>query len=430
MNKIFNQIGKNLLLVKLFIRELNKERRKIIMTVAGIAWGTLTIILLLSFGQGLTTQMMRSRKGLGVNIVILYAGQTGEEFQGLPQGRDISFREADCDLLKSRIPDIDRIAGEYDSYGTVYKYKNKVVNERVRGVSSIGYKNMRTHFPQEGGRFINNPDLINRRRVIFLGHDLKNRLMGDEDAIGKTIMVDDLPFKVIGVMQDKMQMGMYGGPDANVGVIPATTFKTVYGNEYLSRIIYQVNKIDRSDYVNNMVKATLGSKYRFSPDDKSALHFWDTISNQKIMRKVFVGINFFMGLIGALTLVIAGVGVANIMFITVKKRTREIGIKRAIGGKTKLIKLQFIMEALLIDLTGGLLGGGLAYVIVLGINSLSGGGKGFAEGMALQILGHPEFSWNVALITAAILGFVGLMAGYFPARRAAAVDPIEALHYE
>ena len=430
MNKFFNRIGKNLLLSKLFMRELAKERRKILMTIAGIAWGTLTIILLLSFGEVLANQMLKSFRGLGVNIVILYGGQTGREYQGLPQGRRISFREADCKLLESRIPYIDRIAGEYDGYGTVFKYKDKVVNERVRGVSSIGYEHMRSHFPQKGGRFINNLDLQQRRRVIFLGNELKQKLMGDVEAEGKTVYIDDLPFKVIGVMQDKMQSGMYGGPDSHVGVMPATTFKTIYGNEYLSRIIYQVNEIDKSDYVNNLVKRTLGSKYRFHTDDKSALFFWDTIRNKKTMVKVFTGINIFMGLIGALTLVIASVGVANIMFITVKKRTREIGIKRAIGGKRSLIKFQFIMEALLIDLSGGLIGGSLAYLIIFLINKFSGSGQGFGEGMAMEMLAHPNFSWTVAITTAGILSIVGLLSGYFPARRAAAVDPIEALHYE
>mgnify|MGYP006277972811 CR=1 FL=1 len=430
MNKFFNKISKNLLLSRLFLRELQKERRKIFMTIAGIAWGTLTIILLLSFGDGLANQMLKSQKGLGVNIVILYPGQTGQQYQGLPQGRRISFREEDCTLLKNRIPYIDRIAGEYDSYGTIYKYKDKVVTEKVRGVSSVGYQEMRTHYPQKGGRFINKLDLEQRKRVIFLGNDLKEKLMGGADAVGETILVDDLPFKVIGVMQDKMQMGMYGGPDSYAAVIPASTFKTIYGNIYLSRIIYQVNEIDRSEYVNTMVSQTLGSKYRFHPDDKSALHFWDTIKNMKVSRKVFTGITIFMGLIGALTLVIASVGVANIMFITVKKRTREIGIKRAIGGKKGLIKFQFILEALLIDLTGGFIGGSLAYLIVFLINNLVGEGDGFGEGMAIYMLSSPNFSWTVALTTASILGIVGLLSGYFPARRAAAIDPIEALHYE
>jgi putative ABC transport system permease protein len=430
MRKKINNFLKNLLLVKLYIRELKKERKKIFLTIAGIAWGTLTIILLLSFGQGLTTQMSRGQKGLGNNIVILYGGQSSIEYKGLPQGRRIRLLEEDTELLKNSIPEIDRIAGEYDGWNITYKYGEKVVNERARGVSSIGYEDMRSHFPQQGGRFINPNDIKYRRRVIFLGNDLKEKLMGNKKAIGETVFLNNIPFKIIGVMQKKMQMGMYGGPDADVGVMPATTFKGIFGDIYVDRIIYQVNELDKSEFVNQQVRRVLGRKKQFHPDDNSALHYWDTIKNSKMMGKVFTGINIFLGVIGAMTLIIASVGVANIMFITVKKRTKEIGIKRAIGGKKILIQTQFVIEALLIDLTGGFIGGFIAYLIIRAVQNIPKDGADFGKNMALQILGNPEFSWVVAINTAVVLGVVGLMSGFFPARRAAAIDPIKALHYE
>jgi putative ABC transport system permease protein len=430
MRKKINNFLKNLLLVKLYIRELKKERKKIFLTIAGIAWGTLTIILLLSFGQGLTTQMNRGQKGLGNNIVILYGGQSSIEYKGLPQGRRIRLLEEDTELLKNSIPEIDRIAGEYDGWNITYKYGEKVVNERARGVSSIGYEDMRSHFPQQGGRFINPNDIKYRRRVIFLGNDLKEKLMGNKKAIGETVFLNNIPFKIIGVMQKKMQMGMYGGPDADVGVMPATTFKGIFGDIYVDRIIYQVNELDKSEFVNQQVRRVLGRKKQFHPDDNSALHYWDTIKNSKMMEKVFTGINIFLGVIGAMTLIIASVGVANIMFITVKKRTKEIGIKRAIGGKKILIQTQFVIEALLIDLTGGFIGGFIAYLIIRAVQNIPKDGADFGKNMALQILGNPEFSWVVAINTAVVLGVVGLMSGFFPARRAAAIDPIKALHYE
>ncbi|MDA3871850.1 MAG: ABC transporter permease [Candidatus Marinimicrobia bacterium] len=430
MRKKINNFLKNLLLVKLYIRELKKERKKIFLTIAGIAWGTLTIILLLSFGQGLTTQMSRGQKGLGNNIVILYGGQSSIEYKGLPQGRRIRLLEEDTELLKNSIPEIDRIAGEYDGWNITYKYGEKVVNERARGVSSIGYEDMRSHFPQQGGRFINPNDIKYRRRVIFLGNDLKEKLMGNKKAIGETVFLNNIPFKIIGVMQKKMQMGMYGGPDADVGVMPATTFKGIFGDIYVDRIIYQVNELDKSEFVNQQVRRVLGRKKQFHPDDNSALHYWDTIKNSKMMEKVFTGINIFLGVIGAMTLIIASVGVANIMFITVKKRTKEIGIKRAIGGKKILIQTQFVIEALLIDLTGGFIGGFIAYLIIRAVQNIPKDGADFGKNMALQILGNPEFSWVVAINTAVVLGVVGLMSGFFPARRAAAIDPIKALHYE
>ena len=430
MAEKINSIVKNLLLVRLFVRELKKERRKIFLTIAGIAWGTLTIILLLSFGQGLSTQMLRGQKGLGDNIVILYGGQTSIEYKGLPQGRRIRLLEDDCDLLKNSIPEIDRIAGEYDKWGITYKYGETVVNERVRGVSSIGYEDMRSQFPQPGGRFINENDLELRRRVIFMGNDLKKNLMGDIDAVGKTVFLNNIPFTVIGVMQKKMQMGMYGGPDANAAVMPASTFRGIFSNIYVNRIIYQVNQIDRSEYVNQQVRRVLARKYHYHPDDNNALNYWDVIKNSQQTKKAFTGITIFLGVIGAMTLIIASIGVANIMYVTVKKRTREIGIKRAIGAKKSLIKMQFIIEALLIDLTGGFMGGTVAYAIIRFVQNIPQDDADFGKNMAMQILSNPEFSWTIAISTCTILGIVGLLSGFFPARKAAAIDPIKALHYE
>ncbi|MCD6205612.1 MAG: ABC transporter permease [Candidatus Marinimicrobia bacterium] len=430
MAKKINELMKNLLLTRLFIRELKKERRKIFLTVAGIAWGTLTIILLLSFGQGLATQMLRGQKGLGNNIVILYGGQTSIEYRGLPQGRPVQFFEEDVELLENSIPEIDNIAGEYDAWGAVYKYGDKVVNERCRGVSSVGYEDMRSHFPQAGGRFINENDIKYRRRVVFIGWGLKKDLIGDEDAIGKMVFINNIPFTVIGVMQKKMQMGMYGGPDENVGVIPSSTYKGIFSRNRLSRIIYQVNDIDKSEFVNQQVQRVLARKKQFDPDDNNALHYWDVIKNTKMTRQAFTGITIFLGVIGAMTLIIASVGVANIMYVTVKKRTREIGIKRAIGAKKATIKIQFIIEALLINLSGGFIGASIAYGIIKAVQSIPQEGADFGKNMAMQILANPEFSWTVAISTGTILGIVGLLSGYFPAKRAAAVDPITALHYE
>ncbi|MCK6623163.1 MAG: ABC transporter permease [Calditrichia bacterium] len=410
-------------LFRLFTREMKKQRKRIWLTVTAIAWGTLSIILLLSFGEGLRRQLAIANKGLGVNIVILYGGQTGKVYQGLPRGREIRFSEEDVNLLKEKIPFISGISGEYDLWGVSMTYQKKTLTERITGVLPP-FEYMRTHFPQPGGRFINELDIELRRRVIFLGNDLKERLFGDEDAIGKVVMVNNIPFTVVGVMQKKLQMSMYGGPDAGKGSIPASTFKTLYGRKYLNRIVYQVQETGLAPFVEQQVYQVLGRKYRFDSEDEKALGIWDTIEMTQVMGKMLIGIQIFLGVIGALTLLIASVGVANIMYVSVRERTREIGVKRALGAKRSHVKQQFILEALFIAISGGLIGGFIALLIIQALQGIPVG-----EG-PLQFLGKPTFSFPIALSTALILGVVGLLAGYFPARRAASLDPVESLRYE
>ncbi|NUQ43025.1 MAG: ABC transporter permease [Calditrichaceae bacterium] len=402
---------------------MKKQRKRIWLTVTAIAWGTLSIILLLSFGEGLRRQLAIANKGLGVNIVILYGGQTGKVYQGLPRGREIRFSEEDVNLLKEKIPFISGISGEYDLWGVSMTYQKKTLTERITGVLPP-FEYMRTHFPQPGGRFINELDIELRRRVIFLGNDLKERLFGDEDAIGKVVMVNNIPFTVVGVMQKKLQMSMYGGPDAGKGSIPASTFKTLYGRKYLNRIVYQVQETGLAPFVEQQVYQVLGRKYRFDSEDEKALGIWDTIEMTQVMGKMLIGIQIFLGVIGALTLLIASVGVANIMYVSVRERTREIGVKRALGAKRSHVKQQFILEALFIAISGGLIGGFIALLIIQALQGIPVG-----EG-PLQFLGKPTFSFPIALSTALILGVVGLLAGYFPARRAASLDPVESLRYE
>ncbi|MCF7805003.1 MAG: ABC transporter permease [Candidatus Marinimicrobia bacterium] len=410
-------------LFRLFFREMGSQKKRIWLTVSGIAWGTLSIILLLSFGEGLKRQLLTANKGLGVNIVILYGGQTSKTYQGLPRGRRIGFTDEDVELLKGKIPEITGISGEYDLWGQSFTYGETTLTERATGVLPP-FEYMRTHYPQAGGRFINKTDIEQRRRVVFLGNELKDRLMGEIDPIGETIHISGTPFTVIGVMQEKMQMSMYGGPDASKASIPSTTLKALEGRTYLSRIVYQVNRTELAPLVEKRVYEILGRKYRFDPEDSKALGIWDTIEQSSMMGNMLTGIQLFLGLIGALTLLIASVGVANIMYVSVKERTREIGVKRALGAKRFHVKQQFILEAALIAVIGGLIGGVFAFIIVTILQNIP-----FGDG-PLQLLGKPTFSVPIFLSTAVILGVVGLAAGFFPAQRAAKVDPIESLRYE
>ncbi|MCK4427136.1 MAG: ABC transporter permease [candidate division Zixibacteria bacterium] len=415
---------KGLLIFRLFLRDLKKQKKRITLTIMAIAWGTISIVLLLSFGEGMKRALNKAQHGLGEDIVIMWGGQTSIPYQGLGKGRRIRFIDEDVELLKKRVPQIESISGEYTRWGVSLTYKKNTVSERVTGAYP-SFKDMRAHYAEIGGRFIDYLDMKNKRRVVFLGNELKERLFGkEEDAIGKTIILNKIPFTVIGVMIKKLQMGMYGGPDWDKATIPATTFKAIFGHKYLNNMVYKPEDASKAEEVKKEIQKVLGAKYKFDPKDDKALSLWDVIEGQKIFNKVLLGFHIFMGIIGGMTLLIAGVGVANIMYVAVKERTREIGIKMALGAKRFHIMSQFILESLLI----AVLGGGLGIVASVIIVEIWGAIPVQADWM--EWIGTPVISMEVAVITAVILGTIGILSGIFPSRKAASVNPVESLRYE
>lgn len=389
-----------------------------------IAWGTISIVLLLSFGEGVKRALNKARHGLGEDIVIMWGGQTSIPYQGLGKGRRIRFVDEDVALLKKRIPGIGSISGEYVRWGVSLTYKKNTVSERVTGVYPA-FKDMRAHYAEIGGRFIDELDMKSKKRVVFLGNELKERLFGkEEDAIGKTIILNNIPFTVIGVMVKKLQMGMYYGPDWDKSSIPATTFEAIFGHKYLHNIVYKPKDSAKTEDVKKEIQEVLGAKYRFDPEDDKALSLWDVIEGQKIFNKVLLGFHIFLGIIGGMTLLIAGVGVANIMYVAVKERTREIGIKMALGAKRFQIMSQFLLESLLIAILGGGLGIMISIIIVRIWSAIP------VQADWMQWLGKPVISLEIAVITAVILGAIGILSGIFPSRKAATVNPVESLRYE
>ncbi len=414
---------KGLLILRLFLRDLKKQRKRITLTLMAIVWGTISIVMLLAFGEGMKRSLNKARHGMGKDIVVLWGGQTSIPYQGLGKGRRIRFIDEDVEFLKKKVPELEAAGGEYNRWGVSMTYKKNTVSERVNGLYPC-YEDMRAHYTQPGGRFINDLDMKHKRRVVFLGHKLKERLFGTEEAVGKTIIMDNIPFAVIGVMIEKMQMGMYNGPDWDKATIPATTFQAIWGHRYLQNIVYQPKDPSQIEAVKKKVSKVLGGKYKFDPEDSEALWEWDVIEGQKIFNKVLVGFQIFLGIIGGMTLLIAGIGVANIMYVAVKERTREIGVKMAMGAKRFHIMSQFLIESLIITILGGVLGVFCCIVIVKIWGAIP------MEADWAQWLGKPVISLEIAVITSLILGIIGMLSGIFPSRRAASVDPVESLRYE
>jgi putative ABC transport system permease protein len=405
-----------------FLHDLNAHRTRATLTLVAITWGTIAVVLLLSFGKGLGTQMLKGMMNAGNRIMIVYGGETGLVFQGLPKGRRIRPVEADVEILNQAIVGVGMISPQYRNNVTLTYGKFSVTAE-CEGVNP-GFEEMRRMYPAAGGRFLNEVDVERQRRVLVLGAIIAKDIFKEEYPVGKNLLLDGVPYTVVGIIQKKVQTAMNNGPDTRRAIIPYTTFRTTYGNKYVNSIVIQPIDPSRQEAVKTAIYEVMGRKYRFDPKDERALFIWDFLEAEKISQKVNLGVSIFLFSIGFLTLLIAGVGVANVMYVVVKERTQEIGIKMALGARRSYIMAQFIFESLLLALSGGAIGILFCYAVISVVKILP------ADDGAMQFLGHPILSWSLILFTVGILTAIGFTAGVFPARKAASVDPVESLRYE
>ena len=405
-----------LITIKQFLNDLRRQKLRSAMTIFGIFWGSCSIVLLFAFSTGLTEAQLKATKGLGDNIAIFWPGITAKEFQGLPKGRRVRPTEEDIILLKRKGKTINRISPEYARWNVNMQYKKQATLRQVTGIWPE-FGEMRNVIPDAGSRFINDLDMKNKRRVIFIGNLLKEDLFGEEDAIGQEILLNGMPFTVIGVMKEKRQDSSYSNRDSRKGFIPSTTFKTMYSNRYMNNFVVQNKSTTTMAFTKKEIYELLGAKYKFDPTDDEALQVWDTTLGFAFLKTFFTAFKWFLVGIGFATLITGAIGVTNIMNVVLEERTKEIGIKMALGARKSSIMLQFVFETVLITGLGGMLGFIFAYVIVAIVPMLNLG----------DFIGTPRVDISAGVLITIVLGVIGLIAGFFPARRAANLEPVKAL---
>ena len=400
---------------KQLIRDVKSEKLRTFLTVFGIVWGTVAISLMLAFGTGLHKQLVKSTAGLGDRIVIAWPGLTSIPYEGLGKGRRIRISDEDLEAVRGDVAGLKAISAEYSGSFRV-SYGTKTMSVDTSGVAAE-FGSMRNLIPASGGRFIDPIDVHAQRRVAFLGNKLATDIFGESSPVGKTIFVNQSPFLIIGALIKKDQDSNYSGPDSGKMWIPLTTYRGLTGEKYVSNFVFQADKADATKGLLQRMSAALGKRLRFDAKDKEALSMWDTTEQFVFFDLFMLAFNGFLGIVGVLTLVVGGIGVSNIMNVVVEERTREIGIKMALGAKQRWILTQFMIETMLVTAIGGAIGFAISFGVCAVFPKL-----GFTE-----YVGDPVVSPLVALLTAAALGIVGFVAGYFPAREAAQLDPVVAM---
>ncbi len=396
-------------------RDLRRQPLRTSLTLSGVGWGTFAVVLLLAFGSAVSRQNMKSFRGVGQGFVIAFPARTTLAYKGLPKGRRVRLTPDQIILAGQKIAGIKRMSFEFTASRRI-RYRREDVLNTVRGVT-VEYGDIR-NIIAEKGRYLNDTDISFKRRVCVLGNTITENLFHDAEAVGQTVFIEGIPFIVVGVMKKKIQTSNFSGQfDEHCAFIPWTTYSALFGDKYVGSIIFQPQNPAASKPIIRLVREYLGNRAGFSPDDKDALFVWDWTEFEKSFSIFFMAFNVFLGLIGSFTLLVGGVGVASIMLVVVEERTKEIGIKLAVGAKRRHILWQFFAESLAIILIGGGFGFLLAALVL----------KIIPVEKIQDYIGAPQINHAVGAATILILLTIGIISGMMPARRAASTNPIEAL---
>ena len=400
---------------------LKHNRRRSILTMLGMAWGIATVVLLLAYGSGFERGLWVAFRSWGTNLVFIFPGRTSLQAGGTKAGSQIKLTINDLDYLQAEVPLLKRISPEASKQSTV-AYATRSGNYAISGVYPY-YSHMR-RIDVEDGTFFTDLDENTRSRVAILGADVKKKLFSGQNALGEKVRVDGISYEVIGVLKRVIQNG-----DDNMNgkvYIPFSAMSDLTNTFYISAVAMEYEGDHQK--VADAVRRSMAFHHDFDPKDKRAIFVFDVFADLLDLRVITTGIKILLGFIGMLTLGIGGVGLMNIMLVSVTQRTREIGVEKALGARGWHILVQFLAEALVLTLLGGVAGVVLAYIVSWSVGSLTLW-SAFAENGSEGDI-RLTIDSTTLLASTMILGFVGVISGMLPAIKASRLDPIEALRYE